>query len=85
MENNYHNDIVYYDNKFQKSEFADVILLQYPSNGDNRQGTIRIKRAINLRKDEIEYLGIEYSDENIKHFVEKNPSVLAKIDGIRTK
>ena len=36
MENNYHNDIVYYDNKFQKSEFADVILLHYPSNGDNR-------------------------------------------------
>ena len=81
------NNTVYNDddNIPRKSEFADVIVLHYPSNGDTRTGTIKIKRVINLSKEEIEYLGIEYSDERIKSYVEKNPSVLAKIDDIRNK
>lgn len=40
---------------------------------------------MNLRRGGIEYLGIEYSDEKIKSYVEKNPSVLTKIDDTRNK
>jgi hypothetical protein len=86
MDNNYDNDIVYYGNNIQvKSEFTDTILLKYTSNGDTRTGIIKIKRAINTRKEEIEYLGIEYSDDGIKSYVETNPSVLAKIDDVRNR
>jgi hypothetical protein len=86
MDNISDNNPVYYDNTIpRKSEFADVILIHYPSSGDTTTGTIKINRAINLPKEEIEYLGIEYSDERIKSYVEKNPSVLAKIDDIRNK
>jgi hypothetical protein len=39
--------------------------------------------AVNLHTEQIRYIGIEYSDEKIKTYVEKNPSVLAKINYLR--
>ena len=50
------------------------------ANGDTKSGYVKVNLAVNLQAEEMRYTGIEYSDEKIKRYVEKNPSVLAKIN-----
>ena len=64
--------------------FTDVIFLKYPYNGDTSTGIIRICSTIN-EEESIEFKSIEYSDQNIKSYVEKNPSILDNIGILRTE
>ena len=63
--------------------FSDTILLKYPLNGDSKIGIINLNLSYDFDKDELDYLHIEYSDDEIKSFVDKNPSLLGKIDSLR--
>jgi hypothetical protein len=82
MEHNYNNSL-YSGNKLREVEFTDMIFLDYRTNGDSKNGFVKVNMAVNLHTEQIRYMGIEYSDEKIKTYVEKNPSVLAKINYLR--
>ena len=81
-EDNYDNSL-YSSNRLSELEFTDLIFLDYPTNGDTKSGFIKVNLAVNLQAEEIRYMGIEYSDEKIKRYVEKYPSVLGKINYLR--
>ena len=67
-------------NRLSEVEFTDMLFLDYGINGDSKNGFVKVNMAVNLHTEEIRYMGIEYSDEKIKTYVEKNPSVLGKIN-----
>ena len=82
MEDTYDNSLDTRD-RLSEVQFTDMIFLDYSTNGDSKNGFINVNMAVNLHTAEIRYTGIEYSDEKIKTYVEKNPSVLAKINYLR--
>ena len=82
MEDTYDN-FLHTGNRLSEVEFTDMIFLDYSTNPDSKNGFIKVNMAVNLHTEEIRYTGIEYSDEKIKTYVEKNPSVLAKINYLR--
>ena len=45
---------------------------------DSNIGIINLNLSYDFDKDELDYLHIEYSDDEIKSFVDKNPSLLIK-------
>jgi len=57
----------------------DTILLRYNSNGKSTDGIIKINYSYNPNQQTLEYKYIDYSDDEIKNYVEENPSVLSKI------
>ena len=69
----------------RKHDIWDTILLKYSLNGESKFGTIKLNLSYNFDKDELDYLSIEYSDNDIKSFVNKNPSLLTKIESLRYK
>jgi hypothetical protein len=70
-------------NRLSEIEFTDMLFLDYDINGDSKNGFVKVNMAVNLHTEEIRYMGIEYSDEKIKTYVEKNPLVLGKINYLR--
>jgi hypothetical protein len=70
-------------NGLSKVEFSDMIFLDYCTNGHWNNGSIKVNMAVNVNTEEMRYIGTEYSDEKIKTYVEKNPSILGKINYLR--
>lgn len=66
-----------------KHEFSDIIMLKYSLNGHSKLGIINLNLSYNSEKDDLQYLHIEYSDDEIKSFVDKNPSLLIKLESLR--
>ena len=67
----------------EKQMVSDTILLKYISNGQSKEGIIKMYFSYNSHQDELDYLFIDYSDDPIKNYVEENPSVLSKIYSLR--
>ncbi|HEX7179062.1 MAG TPA: hypothetical protein VF220_04990 [Nitrososphaeraceae archaeon] len=67
----------------RNQEISNVILLNYSSNGDQKFGVVKLNVCYNFDKDELNYLDIAYSDDDIKSFIAKNPFVLSKIGSSR--
>ena len=62
------------------SSLLKLIFLKYNEKGEPKTGIIKIKFNYNIGADALDYGGIDYSDNNIQAFVERNPYVLNKID-----
>jgi hypothetical protein len=62
------------------TNISKLIFLKYDENGESNTGIIKIKFTYNIGADTLDYGGIDYSDNNIQAFVERNPYVLSKID-----
>jgi hypothetical protein len=67
------------------NNFSEIIMLQYPLNGDTKSGIIRLNFRLNSHGTEMDFLSIEYCDQDVLSYVENNPSVLTKIDSLRNK
>ena len=61
----------------------EIIMLKYPYNGKTKSGMIKLEFALNLEDDRFEFRRIEYSDDDIRSYVRKNPSILTKVQSIR--
>jgi hypothetical protein len=70
-----------------KKEYGiwDTILLKYFLSGEPKFGVINLNFSYDFGKDELDYLHIDYSDEDIKSLVENNPSILSKIESFRSR
>ena len=66
-----------------KHEFSDIIMLKYSLNGHSKLGIINLNLSYNSEKDDLQYLHIEYSNDEIKSFVDKNPSLLIKLESLK--
>ena len=66
-----------------KSNLTDLVLISYPSDNQIKSGTITVYLTLNMKKGVLTYRGIDYSDPNLKSYVENNPSILSKIDSLR--
>jgi len=62
------------------SKLSKLIFLKYNEKGEPKTGIIKIKFNYNTGADRLDYSGIDYGDNNIQAFVERNPYVLNKID-----
>ena len=62
------------------SNLSKLIFLKYNENGEPKTGIIKVKFNYNTDDRSLDYGGINYSDNNIQAFVERNPYVLSKID-----
>ena len=62
------------------SNLSKLIFLKYNEKGEPKTGIINVKFNYNIGDDELDYGGINYSDNNIEAFVKRNPYVLSKID-----
>jgi hypothetical protein len=67
------------DLDYEKQLVSDTILLKYISKGQSNEGIINLKFSYNSHKETLEFLYVDYSDDEIKSYVEENPSVLSKI------
>jgi hypothetical protein len=67
----------------QNRVYSELIMLKYPCNGESKSGIITIDFRLNSHGFEPELSSIEYSDIDIRTYVEKNPSVLDKINNLR--
>ena len=62
------------------SKLSKLIFLKYNKKGESKTGIINVKFSYNMEDHTLNYAGIDYSDNNIQYFVERNPYVLSKID-----
>jgi hypothetical protein len=62
-----------------------VILLKYSLNGQHKFGVVKRNVCYNFDKDELNYLDVAYSDDEIKSHVQNNSFVLDKIESFRSK
>ena len=62
------------------SSLLKLIFLKYNEKGEPKTEIIKIKFNYNIGADTLDYGGIDYGDNNIQAFVERNPYVLNKID-----
>ena len=62
------------------SNISKLMFLKYNDNGEPKTGIINVKFNYNIGDDELDYGGINYSDNNIQAFMERNPYVLSDID-----
>jgi hypothetical protein len=62
------------------SNILKLIFLKYNEKGESKTGIIKIKFNYNIEVHTLNYAGIDYSDNNIQSFVERNPFVLSTID-----
>jgi hypothetical protein len=58
-------------------------MLKYSTEGQAKTGIIKIHLALDTGNDKFEYRDIEYSDYDLQRYLEKNPSVLTKINSIQ--
>jgi hypothetical protein len=58
---------------------TNAIVLKYCSEGETKSGIVRIHLAFNHDNDDLEYKGVEYSDDDLRRYLETNPSILTKI------
>ena len=61
-----------------------LIMLKYISDGQDKYGVVKIHLGLNLEDKDLEYKGIEYSDYELREYLENNQSVLTRIHSIRT-
>ena len=66
------------------NHITDVIMLKYISDGQDKYGVVKIHLGLNLEDKDLEYKGIEYSDYELREYLENNQSVLTRIHSIRT-
>ena len=72
-----------YGERQSNHEFYDIIFIKFSLNGHSKLGIINLNLSYNSEKDDLQYLHIEYSDDEIKSFVDKNPSLLIKLESLR--
>jgi len=63
----------------------DAVLLKYTIDGATKTGIVKIHLGFDLNNDELEYKGIEYSDYELRRFLESDPTVLTKIHSLRSR
>jgi hypothetical protein len=63
----------------------DTVLLKYTVDGATKTGIVKIHLGFDLNIDELEYKGIEYSDYELRRFLESDPTVLTKIHSVRSQ
>ena len=56
------------------------MFIKYEEGGKSETGIIKIKFSYNMEDDTLDYAGIEYSDNNIQSYIERNPNILSEID-----
>jgi hypothetical protein len=56
------------------------MFIKYEEGGRSETGLIKIKFSYNTEDDTLDYAGIEYSDNNIQSYIERNPNILSEID-----
>ena len=61
----------------------DAVLLKYKSHGVTKRGMVKIHLGLDLDNENLEYRGIEYSDYEVREFLENDPSVLSRIQSTR--
>ena len=69
----------------QKRLHSEIIMLKYQYNGESKNGIIRLNLRLNSDETEMDFSNIEYSDMDIRSYIENNPSVLTKMEGLRKK
>lgn len=62
------------------STISKVIFLKYEEKGESKTGIIKIKFSYNTEDHTLNYAGIQYSDNNIQSYIERNPNILRDID-----
>ena len=67
------------------NNFSEIIMLRFPYNGETKSRIIRLNFRLNSHGTEMDFLSIEYYDQDVLSYVENNPSVLTKIDSLRNK
>ena len=79
------NNNSFFENKCGiMNHITDVIMLKYRSDGQDKYGVVKIHVGLNLEDKDLEYNGIEYSDYELREYLENNPSVLTKIHTMRS-
>jgi len=59
---------------FQERQLVtDNILLKYFLNGQSKEGIIKMYFSYNSHRDKLDYLFMDYSDEQVKNYVEEIP------------
>jgi hypothetical protein len=58
----------------------NTVMLKYRTEGQTKTGIVKIHLALNLEDNDLEYKGVECSDNDIRRYLENNPSVLSKIN-----
>jgi hypothetical protein len=66
------------------NHITDVVMLKYRSDGQDKYGVVKIHMGLNLEDKDLEYKGIEYSDYELREYLENNQSILTRIHSIRT-
>ena len=62
------------------SNVSKLMFIKYEEGGKSETGIIKIKFNYNLADDTLDYAGIEYSDNGIQSYRERNPNILSEID-----
>jgi hypothetical protein len=52
------------------------MFIKYEERGKSKTGIIRIKFNYNTEDHTLNYAGIDYSDNDIQSFIERNPNIL---------
>ena len=58
------------------SNVSKLMFLEYEERGKPETGIIRIKFDYNTEDHTLNYAGIDYSDNNIQSYIERNPNIL---------
>jgi hypothetical protein len=58
------------------SNVSKLMFIKYEEGGKSKTGIIRIKFNYNTEDHTLNYAGIDYSDNNIQSFIERNPNIL---------
>jgi hypothetical protein len=58
------------------SNVSKLMFIEYEEGGKSKTGIIRIKFNYNTEDHTLNYAGIDYSDNNIQSFIERNPNIL---------
>ena len=87
MANSIALDNIFNKNGASKKKYGiwDAILLKYSLHGEPKFGVINLNFSYDFAKDELNYINLDYSDEDIKSLVETNPSILSKIESFRSR
>ena len=58
------------------SNVSKLMFLEYEERDKSETGIIRIKFDYNTEDHTLNYAGIDYSDNNIQSYIERNPNIL---------
>ena len=66
-----------------KNNLTELVCVSYALENEIKSGVIKLYLTLDMEKDKLRYRGIDYSDPDLKSYVERNPSVLTKINSLR--